>query len=124
MTANVARVTLTGYIMYFVNPHFASGAYHTLEGLLMLGFGLSLLRGRVLGARPGRRGDGRRAGDAGRRHAPRTQAAGRRRVAVAGPTGQSRQGIAGDVRMLGVDRVCASSRARDRLARTAGKDVR
>lgn len=45
MTANVARVTLTGYIMYFVNPHFASGTYHTLEGLLMLGFGLSLLRG-------------------------------------------------------------------------------
>ena len=45
MTANVARVVLTGYIMYFVNPHYASGAYHTVEGLLMLGFGLSLLRG-------------------------------------------------------------------------------
>jgi exosortase len=45
MTANMARVALTGYIMYFVNPHFASGTYHTLEGLLMLGFGLSLLRG-------------------------------------------------------------------------------
>jgi exosortase len=45
MTANVARVVLTGYIMYFVNPHYASGAYHTIEGLLMLGFGLSLLRG-------------------------------------------------------------------------------
>ncbi len=44
MTANMARVALTGYIMYFVNPHFASGTYHTLEGLLMLGFGLSLLR--------------------------------------------------------------------------------
>ena len=44
LTANVARVTLTGYIMYFVNPSYASGAYHTLEGLLMLGFGLSLLR--------------------------------------------------------------------------------
>jgi exosortase/archaeosortase family protein len=45
MTANMARVTLTGYIMYFINPQFASGTYHTLEGLLMLGFGLSLLRG-------------------------------------------------------------------------------
>jgi exosortase len=44
MTANVARVVLTGYIMYYVNPHYASGAYHTVEGLLMLGFGLSLLR--------------------------------------------------------------------------------
>ena len=44
MTANVARVTLTGYIMYYVNPHFASGTFHTLEGLVMLGFGLSLLR--------------------------------------------------------------------------------
>jgi exosortase len=45
MTANVARVILTGYIMYYVNPQYASGAYHTLEGLMMLGFGLSLLRG-------------------------------------------------------------------------------
>ena len=44
MTANMARVTLTGYIMYFIDPSFASGTYHTLEGLLMLGFGLSLLR--------------------------------------------------------------------------------
>ncbi|MFO0910194.1 MAG: exosortase/archaeosortase family protein [Isosphaeraceae bacterium] len=44
MTANVARVVLTGYIMYFVNPEYASGTYHTIEGLLMLGFGLSLLR--------------------------------------------------------------------------------
>ena len=45
LTANVARVMLTGYIMHFVNPQFASGTYHTLEGLLMMGFGLSLLRG-------------------------------------------------------------------------------
>ncbi len=44
MTANMARVTLTGYIMYYVNPAYASGTYHTVEGLLMLGFGLSLLR--------------------------------------------------------------------------------
>jgi exosortase len=44
MTANVARVVLTGLIMHLVNPEFASGAYHTAEGLLMMGFGLSLLR--------------------------------------------------------------------------------
>ena len=44
MTANMARVTLTGYIMYYVNPAYASGTYHTFEGILMLGFGLSLLR--------------------------------------------------------------------------------
>ena len=44
MTANVARVVLTGYIMHYLNPQFASGAYHTLEGLLMMAFGLSLLR--------------------------------------------------------------------------------
>jgi len=44
MTANVARVGLTGYIMYYVNPAYASGAFHTVEGLLMLGFGLALLR--------------------------------------------------------------------------------
>ena len=40
MTANMARVVLTGYIMHFVNPAYASGAYHTLEGMLMMGFGL------------------------------------------------------------------------------------
>ncbi|WP_406700364.1 exosortase/archaeosortase family protein [Singulisphaera sp. Ch08] len=45
LTANVARVILTGYIMYFVDQQYASGTYHTLEGLLMMGFGLSLLRG-------------------------------------------------------------------------------
>jgi exosortase len=44
MTANVARVVLTGLIMHLVNPEFATGAYHTAEGLLMMGFGLSLLR--------------------------------------------------------------------------------
>jgi hypothetical protein len=43
MTANVARVVLTGYIMHFVNPQYASGAYHTLEGILMMGLGLLLL---------------------------------------------------------------------------------
>jgi exosortase len=43
LTANVARVVLTGFIMRF-NPEYASGAYHTAEGLLMMGFGLALLR--------------------------------------------------------------------------------
>jgi exosortase len=43
LTANVARVVLTGYIMHFVNPEYASGAYHTLEGILMMGLGLLLL---------------------------------------------------------------------------------
>ncbi len=43
MTANVARVILTGWIMYRIDPQFATGAFHTLEGLVMLGFGLSLL---------------------------------------------------------------------------------
>jgi exosortase len=44
MSANIARVILTGYIMHFVNPQFAMGTYHTLEGLLMMGFGLLLLQ--------------------------------------------------------------------------------
>jgi exosortase len=43
LSANIARVMLTGYIMYFINPQFALGTYHTLEGLLILGFGLLLL---------------------------------------------------------------------------------
>jgi hypothetical protein len=34
---------LTGYIMHFVNPQFALGTYHTLEGLVMMAFGLALL---------------------------------------------------------------------------------
>ena len=44
LTANIARVVLTGYIMHFVNPQYASGTFHTLEGLLMMGFGLLLLQ--------------------------------------------------------------------------------
>jgi exosortase len=43
MTANMTRVILTGYIMYH-DPKYASGAFHTVEGLLMMGLGLSLLR--------------------------------------------------------------------------------
>ena len=44
LSANIARVMLTGYIMHFVNPQFALGTYHTVEGLLMMGFGLLLLQ--------------------------------------------------------------------------------
>ena len=43
MTANVVRVTLTGWIMYDIDPRYASGAFHTVEGLLMMGLGLALL---------------------------------------------------------------------------------
>jgi exosortase/archaeosortase family protein len=43
LTANVARIVLTGYVMHYVNPQYASGPYHTLEGILMMGFGLLLL---------------------------------------------------------------------------------
>ena len=48
LSANIARVMLTGYIMHFVNPQFALGTYHTLEGLLMMGFGLCIASLRVL----------------------------------------------------------------------------
>jgi exosortase len=47
MTANVTRVTLTGWIMYY-NPAYAMGTFHTIEGLLMMGFGLALLRAECL----------------------------------------------------------------------------
>jgi exosortase len=43
LSANIARVVLTGYVMHFLNPQYASGAFHTLEGLLMMAFGLLLL---------------------------------------------------------------------------------
>jgi exosortase len=43
LSANIARVMLTGYIMHLVNPQFALGTYHTLEGLVMMAFGLALL---------------------------------------------------------------------------------
>ncbi|CAN5904145.1 exosortase [soil metagenome] len=44
LTANVARVVLTGIIMHH-DPALAQGMFHTLEGLLMMGFGLALLWG-------------------------------------------------------------------------------
>lgn len=43
LTANALRVVLTGLIMYHINPEFAMGRYHTVEGLLMMGVGLGLL---------------------------------------------------------------------------------
>lgn len=43
MTANIIRVALTGAITYHVDPRFASGAFHTVEGLLMMAFGLAML---------------------------------------------------------------------------------
>ena len=43
MTANVLRVTLTGVIMHRFDPKYASGNFHTVEGLLMMAFGLGLL---------------------------------------------------------------------------------
>jgi exosortase len=43
LSANIARVVLTGFVMHFLNPQYASGAFHTMEGLLMMAFGLVLL---------------------------------------------------------------------------------
>ena len=43
MTANVLRVTLTGIIMHTLSPEYASGQFHTIEGLLMMAVGLGLL---------------------------------------------------------------------------------
>jgi exosortase len=63
LTANIARVVLTGYIMHLVDPQYAAGAFHTVEGLLMMGFGLLLLQSECwvldrLGGRGGGRGYG------------------------------------------------------------------
>jgi exosortase len=43
MFANIVRVLCTGLIMHLINPRYASGSYHTLEGLLMMGLGLAIL---------------------------------------------------------------------------------
>jgi exosortase len=43
MTANVIRVTLTGVITYDLDPKYASGAFHTFEGLAMMGLALFML---------------------------------------------------------------------------------
>ena len=75
MTANVARVTLTGYIMYYLNPEYASGAYHTVEGLLMMALGLVAAPRRVLGPGPA--------------HAPEEPTASPARAEARGPSGRS-----------------------------------
>ncbi len=39
MTANIVRVTLTGVVSHAFDPKYASGAFHTVEGLAMMGLG-------------------------------------------------------------------------------------
>lgn len=43
MVANIVRVVITGVIMHRIDPRYASGSWHTAEGLFMLAFGLWLL---------------------------------------------------------------------------------
>ncbi len=43
LSANILRIVMTGYITHYSGSKYASGAYHTLEGLLMMGVGLALL---------------------------------------------------------------------------------
>ncbi len=43
MTANIVRVTVTGIITYGFDPKYASGAFHVVEGLAMMGLGLLML---------------------------------------------------------------------------------
>jgi exosortase len=43
MTANVVRVTMTGVVSHHLDPKYASGAFHTIEGLAMMGLGLLML---------------------------------------------------------------------------------
>ena len=43
MTANIVRVTLTGVVSHVLDPKYASGAFHTVEGLAMMGLGLLML---------------------------------------------------------------------------------
>jgi len=43
MTANVVRVTLTGVVSHCLDPKYASGTFHTVEGLAMMGLGLLML---------------------------------------------------------------------------------
>lgn len=41
--ANTMRVVATGYIMHYINPRYAEGTFHTLEGILLMAMGLLLL---------------------------------------------------------------------------------
>jgi exosortase len=43
MAANVMRVVVTGWIMSNLDPQFAMGHFHTVEGLLLMGVGLGML---------------------------------------------------------------------------------
>ena len=43
LTANLLRVTLTAWLAYAVDPALARGQFHTVEGLLLMGVGLSML---------------------------------------------------------------------------------
>lgn len=45
MIANIARVVVTGMIMYWIDPKYAAGTFHSIEGLLLMGLGLALLAG-------------------------------------------------------------------------------
>jgi exosortase len=60
LTANVVRVMVTGLVMYYVDPQYASGTFHTFEGLIMMGLGLAMLGAEcwllnaVSGSRPAR----------------------------------------------------------------------
>lgn len=44
MVANIARVIVTGLIMYYVDPNYAKGAWHTVEGMGLMMAGLALLQ--------------------------------------------------------------------------------
>jgi len=97
LTANVARIVLTGYIMHFINPAYASGTYHVVEGILMMGFGLLLLSTlcsalNALCSRPGEaRSTGEPADQPGSRIAPACGLPGR--AVLTAPAGWTGGGI-------------------------------
>lgn len=44
MVANIARVIVTGLVMYYIDPNYAKGAWHTVEGMGLMLAGLALLQ--------------------------------------------------------------------------------
>jgi exosortase len=48
MVANIARVIVTGLIMYFIDPNYAKGAWHTVEGMILMLGGLALLQAEMM----------------------------------------------------------------------------
>ncbi len=44
MVANIARVIVTGMVMYHIDPNYAKGAWHTIEGMALMMAGLALLQ--------------------------------------------------------------------------------